>query len=87
MKTQAEAQLANYAQQSGLNVQAATSGLNSFSQNTTTNPQTGLTFGTQGNNTTYTPTGQKNDKLVGTIAGQPLNMQDLFSNPGLTFNN
>ena len=44
MKTQAEAQLANYAQQSGLNVQAATSGLNSFSQNTTTNPQTGLTF-------------------------------------------
>lgn len=87
MKSQAEQQLAEFAQQSGLNVNAATSGLNSFSQNTSTNPQTALTFGGGTNNTATTPTGQRNDQLRGTIAGQPLNLQDLFSNPGLTFNN
>lgn len=87
MKSQAEQQLAGFAEQSGLNVGAATSGLNSFSQNTTTNPSTGLVFGGgQTGSGTVTPTGQRNDQLRGAVAGQQLNLQDLFSNPGLTFN-
>lgn len=58
MKTQAESQLAIASQQFGINTDAAASGLNSFSQNTSTNPQSGLTFaGGQTNNTTQTPTG------------------------------
>lgn len=56
-KTQAEQQLADATNAFGLSQQQANTGLQAFGENTSTNPNTGLTMNTGGASSSFTPTG------------------------------
>lgn len=76
--SQQKAQLQQAEQALSQQAQGANSNQLSFAANASTNPQTSLTFGNNTPVTVAQPTGNKNDQILGMIAGQPINRNDLF---------
>lgn len=83
-KTLAEQQLQDAVSQFTSSQGQANTGLSAYNTNTTTNPTTQLAFNASPTPNMQTPTGSRNDQLLGMVAGQPINPNDLFRNSFLS---